>query len=35
MWVRTAVADGPVKPCNLVPDDDNIPEMEAYPPSDH
>ena len=26
----TAVADGPVKPCKLVPDDDNAPPKEAY-----
>lgn len=30
MWAGTAVADGPVKPCKLVPDDDNAPPREAY-----
>jgi hypothetical protein len=34
LWARTAVADGHVKRCNRVPDDDSLPEMEAYPPSD-
>jgi hypothetical protein len=30
MWAGTAVADGPVRPCKLVPDDDNAPPREAY-----
>jgi hypothetical protein len=30
MWAGTAVADGSVKPCKLVPDDDNAPPRAAY-----
>jgi hypothetical protein len=30
MWAEPAVADGPVKPCTLVPDDDNAPPNAAY-----
>jgi hypothetical protein len=28
-WVATAVADGPVKPCRLVPDEDGLPPWKA------
>jgi hypothetical protein len=34
MWAATAVADGPVKPCTLVPDDDNRLPRQAFPPDE-
>jgi hypothetical protein len=30
MWAAATVAQGPVKPCSLIPDADNAPPSEAY-----